>query len=128
MIERVRILSLVEPIADDGVDPRDVDLDRALIDTARTTGTEVVERLRGVLAVDTGLPAGRDAACVGLAAERVPADGLKVRTGVETGRATNAVQRFPKLLVRTHLHPTVVDQHEMELPLLAVDRRRIDRR
>jgi len=115
----VAVLPAVDAIANDGVDPRDVDLHRTLVHTPTTPRTEVVELGGAVLSVDAGLPAGGDAAGVRLAAERVPADVLEVRTRVRARRTPDAVQRLPELVVLAHLHPTVVDEHEVELAVVA---------
>ena len=121
LVERIEdgiVAGSIDAIADGGVDPRDVDLHRTLVHTARAPRTEVVERGGALLSVNTRFPTRCDPTGVGLAAKRVATDVLEVRARVETCRTPHAVERLLQDVVSPHLHSTVVDQHEVKLPFL----------
>src|SRR5262249_25552376 len=110
------LFGAIQAIGKIGVEPRDVDADRALIHAARATGAELGEARVFELA-GAGFPRTADTAGIRFATERVAADGLEIRAGIQASATTNAVERLFEDGVVAHFHAPVVDQDEVEFAI-----------
>ena len=101
---------LIQAIAQHRVEPGNVYPDGTLGNAPGTPRAQFAES--GVFQFPgPRLPCPPDTAGIGLSTKRMTAHCLKVRTGVQTGAAADAVERLAKLRIPAHGQAAVINQH-----------------